>query len=318
MSAFEEKIEKLVYAMGVEVEGGKTQLETLTKELDAARKESALGSGKGKGKGEDAWSKRIIDRKNFKEKVMKLEGRGGEPEMRAFSFSLRMFLSEDKSYLKLMDALEKLDDEVTDETVAELTKEFPELADMNAQLYMILCDASIPRSPAHNKLMALERRESIRGLYAYWDFSRELAGTNETSKQVVAERVRAPPVASDLADLDVRLIHWVEELKRHEALESSEGKEHKVSESMKVSTIKKMLPTELAKIVKFHKPKGYVALKLLIREEIREHKEKKLMAKEKGTGLAPFEKEQQEYSPPEAPRPRGATRTSRSFSGTTS
>ena len=99
MSAFEEKIEKLVYAMGLEVEGGKTQLETLTKELDAARKESALGSGKGKGKGEDAWSKRIIDRKNFKEKVMKLEGRGGEPEMRAFSFSLRMFLSEDKSYL---------------------------------------------------------------------------------------------------------------------------------------------------------------------------------------------------------------------------
>ena len=217
--------------------------------------------------------------------------------MRAFAFSLRMFLSEDKKYISLLDALEKLAEEIDEDCVAKLEKSvdeggggFDDIADLNSQLYMVLCDAAVPRSPAHNKLMALERRVTVRGLYAYWDFNRDLTGTNETSKQLVAKRIRSPPVATDIEDLDVRLIQWEEDLKRHEAFESMPdelGKTVtlKISDSMKASTVKKMLPPDLVKLVKLHNPKGYMALKALIREEIREHKERKLMGKDKG--LAP-------------------------------
>ena len=156
---------------------------------------------------------------------MRIDCNGGESEMRSFVFSLRMFLSEDKRYLELMDVLENLDEEL-EESIVEKLKEtngvrdgvegFPDIEDMNVQLYQILCDSAIPKTPAHNKIMALERREAVRGLYAYWDFTRELSGVNETSKQALAERVRLPEKAVDLDDLDIRLIQWEEDLKRHE------------------------------------------------------------------------------------------------------
>ena len=50
------------------------------------------------------------------------------------------------------------------------------IANLNSQLYQILCDCAVPKSAAQQKLMALEGREGIRGLYAYWDFTRELTG----------------------------------------------------------------------------------------------------------------------------------------------
>ena len=65
---------------------------------------------------------------------------------------------------------------------------FPDIAEMNVQIYQILCDSYMPKTPAHNKLMALERREKVRGLYAYWDFSRELAGQTRRPSEFVFRR----------------------------------------------------------------------------------------------------------------------------------
>ena len=61
----------------------------------------------------------------------------------------------------------------------------------------------------------------IRGLYAYWDFTRELTGSTESSKQALADRVRNPLKASSVEDLDVNIIQWEEGLKTHELFESS-------------------------------------------------------------------------------------------------
>ena len=43
--------------------------------------------------------------------------------------------------------------------------------------------SALAKSMAQLKLMASERRVSVRGLYAYWDVTRELTGTTESSKQ---------------------------------------------------------------------------------------------------------------------------------------
>ena len=43
---------------------------------------------------------------------------------------------------------------------------------------------------------------------------------------------------------------------------------------MKTSTLKKMLTPELARLVRFHKPKTYGELKRLIKDEMKEAREK--------------------------------------------
>ena len=43
---------------------------------------------------------------------------------------------------------------------------------------------------------------------------------------------------------------------------------------MKLSTVKKMLPKEVMDVVKLHKPKSYEQLRDIIREEIRENRER--------------------------------------------
>ena len=91
---------------------------------------------------------------------------------------------------------------------------------MNPKLYQILCDCSLPKSTAQQELMALEGRDSIRGTYAYWDFTRELTGSTESSKQALAVRVRNPPKAASIEDLDVKIMQWEEDLKSHEHFES--------------------------------------------------------------------------------------------------
>ena len=66
--------------------------------------------------------KQIIDPKTFKGRVMRVNGKGGEPEMRVFAFSLRMFLSKDNWYISLMDAIELHDEEIDEEAAAVLKK----------------------------------------------------------------------------------------------------------------------------------------------------------------------------------------------------
>ena len=73
---------------------------------------------------------------------------------------------------------------------------------------------------AQQKLMALEGRQNIRGLYAYWDFTRELTGSSESSNQALADRVHNPPKAASIEDLDVKIIQWEEDLESHEPFES--------------------------------------------------------------------------------------------------
>ena len=58
--------------------------------------------------------------------------------------------------------------------------------------------------------MALEGHDSIQGMYAYWVFTRELSGSSESSKQALANRVRNPPKAASIEDLDVTVIQWEE------------------------------------------------------------------------------------------------------------
>ena len=166
-------------------------------------------------------SSRIVDRKNFKEKVNRFEGKGGELEVKSFIFSLKMFLTDDRKFLEILKALEKRDQEVDGAYVKELAEKGYNISDLNSQLYQILCDCAVPKSTAQQKLMALEGREEIRGLYAYWDFTRELTGSTESSKQALADRVRNPPKASSVEDLDVKIIQWEEDLKTHELFESS-------------------------------------------------------------------------------------------------
>ena len=74
---------------------------------------------------------------------------------------------------------------------------------------------------AQQTLMALEGRKEIRGLYAYWDFTRGLTGSTESSKQSLADRVRNLPKASSVEDLDVKIIQWEADLKTHELFERS-------------------------------------------------------------------------------------------------
>ena len=107
---------------------------------------------------------RIVDRKNFKEKVNKFEGKGGELEVKSYIFSLKMFLCEVRRFLELLKFLEKRDAEVDLKLVKELEDKGWDVADMNSQLYQILCDCALPKSTAQQKLMALEGRESIRGM----------------------------------------------------------------------------------------------------------------------------------------------------------
>ena len=116
--------------------------------------------------------------------------------------------------------------------------------------------------------MALEGRDDMRGLYAYWDFTRKLTGSTESRKQALADRVRNPPKAASIEDLDVNISQWKEDLKNHELFESGgdEGGDDEdgqklvkmiVPESMKLSTVKKMPPKEVMDVVKLHKPKSY-------------------------------------------------------------
>ena len=57
-------------------------------------------------------------------------------------------------------------------------------------------------------------------MYAYWDFTRELTGLTESSKQALADRVRNPPKAASIEDLDVKIIQWEENVNSHELFES--------------------------------------------------------------------------------------------------
>ena len=141
--------------------------------------------------------------------------------MKSYIFSLKMFLCEDRQFLELLKMLEKRDKEVDAKLIKELNAKGWDVADMNSQLYQILCDCAVPKSSAQQKLMALEGRDEIRGLYAYWDFTRELTGSTESSKQALADRVRNPPKAASVEDLDVKIIQWEEDLKTHELFESS-------------------------------------------------------------------------------------------------
>ena len=126
----------------------------------------------------------------------------------------------------------------------------------------------MPKSAAQQKLMALVGREEIRGLYAYWDFTRALTGSTGSSKQALADRVRNPPKASSVEDSDVNILQWEEDLETHELFESSgiddygddgDIKQGKMimPESMKLSIVKKMLPKEVMDVVKLHKPNSY-------------------------------------------------------------
>ena len=93
-------------------------------------------------------------------------------------------------------------------------------------------------------------------MYAYWDFAREPTGSTKSSKQALADRVRNPPKAASIEDLDVKIIHWEEDLKSHELFESGgdDSGDHgdgekkakmRMPESMELSTVKKMLPKEV-------------------------------------------------------------------------
>ena len=77
-------------------------------------------------------SKRIIDRNKLKEKVTRIDVKGGESEMRAFVFSLRDNVSKDLRYISLMDALRKHDDDEIDEEAIPTPENTA-----NTQLYMI-------------------------------------------------------------------------------------------------------------------------------------------------------------------------------------
>ena len=78
-----------------------------------------------------------------------------------------MFLCEDKRFLELPKVLEKRDAEVDMKFVKELEAKGCNVANLNSQLYQVLCDCSLPKSTAQQKLMALEGRDNIRGMYAY-------------------------------------------------------------------------------------------------------------------------------------------------------
>ena len=94
------------------------------------------------------WTTRIVDRKNFKEKVNKFEGKGGELEVKSYIFSLKMFLCEDRRFLEMLKLLEKRDAEVDLKLVKELQDKGWDVTDMNSQLYQILCDCALPKSTA--------------------------------------------------------------------------------------------------------------------------------------------------------------------------
>ena len=89
----------------------------------------------------------------------------------------------------MLKLLEKRDAEVDMKFVKELEAKGWDVADMNSQPYQILCDCSSPKSTAQQKLMALEGRDNIRGMYAYWDLTHEFTGSTESSKHALADRV---------------------------------------------------------------------------------------------------------------------------------
>ena len=197
--------------------------------------------------------------------MSKYGGKGGELEMRNYSFKLRQFLSKDAGYTPMLEYLENMEEEPTFETVKKHIEDHGlewNLKGLDYQMYSILVASSVPESPAAEKLMALEKREgegggdALRGLMAYWDFSRELLGTSEGSKGMIATRVRSPAQVMSLDDLEVRILQWEEDLRRHEAYEKN-----KMADSLKLSILKGMVPPSLAATVRLHKPKTYFDLR---------------------------------------------------------
>ena len=91
---------------------------------------------------------------------------------------MKLLLTDDGKILELLKALEKRDKEVEAAYVKELADKGWVIADLNSQLCQILCDCAVPKSAAQQKLLALEGREEIRGLYARAD---RLDGVEQTS-----------------------------------------------------------------------------------------------------------------------------------------
>ena len=80
-----------------EVAALKTVCDTLSEDVGRLKLAPAHGeNARDSRKGHKDLERRIVDRKNFKEKMVKIDGNGGEEEARALTFNLKMFLSDDK------------------------------------------------------------------------------------------------------------------------------------------------------------------------------------------------------------------------------
>ena len=81
-----------------------------------------------------------------------------------------------------------------------------------------MCDCAIAKSTAQQELMALECRGPIRGVCAYWDFTRDSTGSTESSKQALADRVRNSPKVAIVGDFGVKTIQWEESFNNRRSL----------------------------------------------------------------------------------------------------
>lgn len=225
---------------------------------------------------------RIIDRKTFHQSLSKISGAGGEPEVRGFTFELRQFLTSDPDYLNMMKWIEKVDGDLTKEVIEQKKLENPDWSweDMDNQLFSILVAVSIPKSTMASKLMALEKRTDVpRGMTAYHDLTRELVGSTQSPKAFIANRVRNPNPIAAVEDIDVRMQEWEADVASLEIYESP------LSDTMKMSILRDMIPESVRQVVRMLKPDTMQQLKKVLKDEAKEYREQNGARKLKAKGL---------------------------------
>ena len=84
-------LQQLVANRGSDLSAQQREIETLQGQVKSVEETANARRAK---------DRRIVDRKNFREKVNKLEGKGGEVEVKAYVFPLKVIFADDAGYLR--------------------------------------------------------------------------------------------------------------------------------------------------------------------------------------------------------------------------
>ena len=139
-------------------------------------------------------AKNVWDRKGFDKRISKYTNEKGPQEFKDWCFQLRRLVKSDPNFQDVLQHLEEMKDEVSEESLQKLKNEKGwEVAKMNEQLYGIMAEASDGR--AKGSIMGREHETDTNGAVLYREFALQHLDGMQHATVALGQRLTKPPRA---------------------------------------------------------------------------------------------------------------------------